>query len=370
MGKSLREKCPRSSHAVWKAPAQPPGSAAVAGAVKQGADSRADPHSLRAHGADAVYLLSRGGAQHGGRPGGHADNRPARAGVRRLPSAQLRRVCHARTTASFSTSTTWMRRSPRPGSGTSSAWPQASSWPAATTASAKATPAMRCWRVCARIGNAWRNTARCRCWTCGMPASTSKKCSRRSRTRRPASGSRNGLATARARSVLEHDFPKLAAIAGQAPTIKDNPPLIYHLSGEGEEDLLTRAQAAFAGYRESLQEDRRVLIDRYELKDIAIKVVGVGSVGTFCAVDAPDGQRTGSPVPPGQRGAPLGAGGVCRQEHLPESWAAGRERLPAHAIGERHLPRLDEGQARPAFLRPPAQGHEDRALWSTCSLRA
>ncbi len=27
-----------------------------------------------------------------------------------------------------------------------------------------------------------------------------------------------------------------------------------------------------------------MLLDRYELKDIAIKVVGVGSVGTFCAV--------------------------------------------------------------------------------------
>ncbi len=36
------------------------------------------------------------------------------------------------------------------------------------------------------------------------------------------------LAKARARSVLEHDFPKLAAMAGQRPTIKDNPPLIYH----------------------------------------------------------------------------------------------------------------------------------------------
>ena len=49
--------------------------------------------------------------------------------------------------------------------------------------------------------------------------------------------------------------------------------------------IWTRAPAAaFADYRESLQDDRRVLLDRYELKDIAIKVVGVGSVGTFCAV--------------------------------------------------------------------------------------
>jgi hypothetical protein len=83
---------------------------------------------------------------------------------------------------------------------------------------------------------------------------------------------------------LEHDFPRLAASAGQAPTIKDNPPLIYHPSGEGEEDLLARARAAWADYRESVQEDRRVLLDRFELKDVAIKVVGVGSVGTYCAV--------------------------------------------------------------------------------------
>ncbi|MET0167347.1 MAG: DUF2252 domain-containing protein [Vicinamibacterales bacterium] len=92
------------------------------------------------------------------------------------------------------------------------------------------------------------------------------------------------LAAARARSVAEHDFPKLAAMAGGVPTIKDNPPLIYHTLQEGGPDLLTRARAAFGEYRASMQEDRRTLIDRYELKDIAMKVVGVGSVGTFCAV--------------------------------------------------------------------------------------
>jgi uncharacterized protein (DUF2252 family) len=92
------------------------------------------------------------------------------------------------------------------------------------------------------------------------------------------------LAKARARSVLEHDFPKLAAMAGRQPTIKDSPPLIYHPREPGVRDLLVRADAAFGAYRESLQADRRVLLDRYELKDIAIKVVGVGSVGTFCAV--------------------------------------------------------------------------------------
>jgi uncharacterized protein (DUF2252 family) len=55
---------------------------------------------------------------------------------------------------------------------------------------------------------------------------------------------RKRIAAARARNVLEHDFPKLAAGAGQAPTIKDNPPLIYHLSGKEGEDLLTRSREA------------------------------------------------------------------------------------------------------------------------------
>ncbi len=92
------------------------------------------------------------------------------------------------------------------------------------------------------------------------------------------------LAEARARSVVEHDFPKLATMAGRVPTIKDNPPLIYHPHERGVEDILVRAREAFVEYRQSMPEDRRALIDRYELKDIAIKVVGVGSVGTFCAV--------------------------------------------------------------------------------------
>lgn len=92
------------------------------------------------------------------------------------------------------------------------------------------------------------------------------------------------FAAARARSVLEHDFPKLAAATGESTTIKDSPPLIYHPSPGGEGDLLARAREAYAAYRESLQEDRRALLDRFELKDIAMKVVGVGSVGTFCAI--------------------------------------------------------------------------------------
>ena len=48
--------------------------------------------------------------------------------------------------------------------------------------------------------------------------------------------------------------------------------------------MLTPPPQAFAHYRETLPEDRRVLLDRYQVMDVAIKVVGVGSVGTLCAV--------------------------------------------------------------------------------------
>jgi uncharacterized protein (DUF2252 family) len=87
---------------------------------------------------------------------------------------------------------------------------------------------------------------------------------------------------AQARSVPEHQFPKLAEDRGGKYVIKDAPPLIVHnsqinASRENLEQGLTR-------YRESLPYDRKVLLNRYQLMDFALKVVGVGSVGTLCAV--------------------------------------------------------------------------------------
>jgi uncharacterized protein (DUF2252 family) len=92
------------------------------------------------------------------------------------------------------------------------------------------------------------------------------------------------LAKARARSVLEHDFPELVITDGLAPTIRENPPLIYHWREQGHEQVMENVRKAFAAYRETLSEHRRVLLDRFKLVDFAIKVVGVGSVGTACAV--------------------------------------------------------------------------------------
>ena len=71
----------------------------------------------------------------------------------------------------------------------------------------------------------------------------------------------------------------LVESAGGRWRIKDKPPFVRHLS---RHEL--PARQAFASYAKSLQEDRHVLLQRYQLRDIAFKVVGVGSVGTFCAI--------------------------------------------------------------------------------------
>ena len=73
-----------------------------------------------------------------------------------------------------------------------------------------------------------------------------------------------------------HELRRLTVVdSAGGRRIADQPPLITHPQ-EVTSDLV---QSAFARYRESLQEDRRGLLDRYTIVDLALKVVGVGSVG-------------------------------------------------------------------------------------------
>ncbi len=76
-------------------------------------------------------------------------------------------------------------------------------------------------------------------------------------------------------------FPKLAREEGGQMSIVDQPPLLFHPHLENAEAL---AKDFLETYRSSLASDRRVLFDRYQLRDAAVKVVGVGSVGTRCLV--------------------------------------------------------------------------------------
>ncbi len=92
------------------------------------------------------------------------------------------------------------------------------------------------------------------------------------------------LAKARQQSAVENVYLKLAEQHGSLPKIRDNPPLIFHPSEELAPGVRTQYREGLARYRESLPEHVRVLFDRFHLCDLAIKVVGVGSVGTQCLV--------------------------------------------------------------------------------------
>ena len=79
-------------------------------------------------------------------------------------------------------------------------------------------------------------------------------------------------------------FPKLVEHRGAEPRFRDDPPLIFHPSAELAPGVTTAFREPFARYRASLPDHVRVLLDRYRLCDLAVKVVGIGSVGTVCAV--------------------------------------------------------------------------------------
>jgi uncharacterized protein (DUF2252 family) len=71
----------------------------------------------------------------------------------------------------------------------------------------------------------------------------------------------------------------LVARAGDGWRIRDKLPLVNHSDTHG-----MHARRAFASYVAILPENVRVLMSRYTLQDVAFKIVGVGSVGTFCAI--------------------------------------------------------------------------------------
>lgn len=95
-------------------------------------------------------------------------------------------------------------------------------------------------------------------------------------------------------------FDKLVVVTPAGPRFRSDPPVlvpIRELVSTSENDELIRSvHHALKVYKRTLPRDRRVLLDRYRLVDLARKVVGVGSVGTRCWVALLAGNGAGDPL--------------------------------------------------------------------------
>jgi len=90
------------------------------------------------------------------------------------------------------------------------------------------------------------------------------------------------LAKARTRDSMSA-FSKLTHAVNGRVEIVDQSPLIVpivKLAGDKADVIFDELRSLLRGYRDTLDFDRRVLLQQFELHDFARKVVGVGSVGT------------------------------------------------------------------------------------------
>lgn len=92
---------------------------------------------------------------------------------------------------------------------------------------------------------------------------------------------RQRLAKEARERVIEHHFPRIKEQRDGHHRLVDHPPLVFHATGRHWNEWVEEWSAE---YRRTLSDERRVLFDRYRFEDSAMKVVGVGSVGTRCFI--------------------------------------------------------------------------------------
>ena len=116
--------------------------------------------------------------------------------------------------------------------------------------------------------------------------------------RRSVETFRRNLAKTRAKDRMRA-LSKLTREVDGKLRIVSEPPLIVpidELVDETEADIEARVLGLLADYRDTLPEDRRVLFDSYRFVDAALKVVGVGSVGTRAFIVLMLGRDSGDPL--------------------------------------------------------------------------
>jgi len=83
-------------------------------------------------------------------------------------------------------------------------------------------------------------------------------------------------------NTSERALEKLTVTNAQGTTrIQDDPPILVHTSDFSDAELLRQD---LARYQSTIRHDVQVLLNNFELVDAALKVVGVGSVGTHCFI--------------------------------------------------------------------------------------
>ena len=87
-------------------------------------------------------------------------------------------------------------------------------------------------------------------------------------------------------------FESLTAVVDGRRVILEDPPFVTHV----EVDDSGALEKVFTDYRASMPENRRDFLERYRFVDFALKVVGVGSVGTRCFVVVLQGRDEQDPL--------------------------------------------------------------------------
>ena len=95
-------------------------------------------------------------------------------------------------------------------------------------------------------------------------------------------------------------YERITEVVDGRRRIKTTPPTLYDFEdippGTTRLTSLEQTTLVLQGYQRTLPSDRRRLLERYRIVDVAFKVVGVGSIGTRCFIVLLEGIEDGSPL--------------------------------------------------------------------------
>jgi uncharacterized protein (DUF2252 family) len=138
-------------------------------------------------------------------------------------------------------------------------------------------------------------------WYAHLDVETIERDLRKRNAGRQAARVAQGAEKARTKDSLKA-FAKLTHLVDGEPRIVSDPPLIVPLveiaaeAGIAADDIEAPIHHLFREYRQTLQADRRHLLEDFRMVDLARKVVGVGSVGTRCWILLMLGRDGGDPL--------------------------------------------------------------------------